>query len=51
MKDHILATLAEVSRMLEEATCDGVQLAELECFSELTEAISTLEQTVDYYVD
>ena len=50
MKDAILVKLAEVEAMLLEATCDGVQLAELECFNELENAMSTLLQTVDYYV-
>ena len=51
MKDVIFAKLAEVEAMLLEATCDGAQLAELECFNELENAMSTLLQTVDYYVD
>ena len=51
MRDTILAKLAEVEAMLLEATLDGEQLAELSCFAEVDNALSTLVQTVDYYVD
>ena len=51
MRDAILAKLAEVEEMLAEATLDGEQLAELDCFEEVTTALNTLVQTVDYYVD
>ena len=51
VKQAILAKLAEVETLLLEATCDGKQLAELACFSEADNALSTLAQTVDYYVD
>ena len=51
MKDAILVKLAEVEAMLLTATCDGVQLTELESFNEVENAMSTLLQTVDYYVD
>jgi hypothetical protein len=51
MRDAILAKLAEVEAMLLEATLDGEQLAELACFAEVDGALSTLVQTVDYYVD
>jgi hypothetical protein len=50
-KQQILTKLAEVEAMLLDATCDGEQLAELDCFSEVTSALSTLTQAVDYYVD
>jgi len=51
MKDAILVKLAEVEAMLLTATCDGEKLVELECFNEVENAMSTLLQTVDYYVD
>jgi alkylhydroperoxidase family enzyme len=51
MRDAILAKLAEVEEMLLEATLDGEQLAELDCFAEVTTAMDTLVQAVDYYVD
>ena len=51
MRDAILAKLAEVDDMLMEATLDGEQLAELECFAELESALNTLTAAVDYYVD
>ena len=51
MRDEILAKLAEVEAMLLEATLDGEQLAEMDCFSDIEGALSTLTQAVDYYVD
>lgn len=51
MRDKILAKLAEVDDMLMEATLDGEQLAEMECFSELEGALHKLTEAVDYYVD
>jgi hypothetical protein len=51
MRDAILAKLAEVEDMLQAATLDGESLTEMACFSELEEALSTLVQAVDYYVD
>jgi hypothetical protein len=51
MRDEILAKLAEVEAMLQEASCDGRQLAELDCFKDVENAMSTLVQTIDYYVD
>lgn len=50
-KQQILEKLREVEIMLMEATCDGEQLAELDCYSEVDGALSTLVQAVDYYVD
>ena len=50
-KQQIFAKLAEVEALLQKATCDGEQLAELDCFSELETALSTLTEAVDYYVD
>ena len=51
MRDEILAKLAEVEEMLLEATLDGEQLAEMDCFAEVNEALNTLVQAVDSYVD
>ena len=51
VRAHIMDLLGQVQDLLEEAECDGRQLAEMQCFSEVTDALSTLVQTVDYYVD
>ena len=51
MKQEILEKLAEIETMLQEASCDGLQLAELECFEEVDMAVAHLAQVVDYYVD
>lgn len=51
MRDEILAKLAEVEDMLAEATLDGEQLAEMDCYEELTSALHKLTEAVDYYVD
>jgi hypothetical protein len=51
MRDEILAKLAEVEAMLLEASCDGRQLVELDCFKDVENAMSALVQTIDYYVD
>lgn len=51
IKEQILNKLAEIENLLQEAECDGAQLAELECFEEVDTAVAHLAQTVDYYVD
>ena len=51
VRAHIMDLLGQVQDLLEEAECDGEQLAELDCFADVNEALSTLVQTVDYYVD
>jgi hypothetical protein len=51
IREQILAKLAEVDELLMEAECNGEQLAELDCFSEVEGALNTLSQTVDYYID
>ena len=51
VKQQILALLEQVETLLQEATLDGKQLAELSCFADLTDPLSTLVQAVDYYVD
>jgi len=51
VKEQIFAKLAEIEELLQEAECDGKQLAELECFEEVDTAVAHLTQTVDYYLD
>jgi hypothetical protein len=51
MKDAILAKLAEVEAMLLEASCDGEQIAGTRWGDEIENALSTLVQEVDYYID
>jgi hypothetical protein len=51
VKQQIQVLLAQVETLLQEAQCEGQQLAEQECFAEVDTALSTLAQTVDYYVD
>jgi hypothetical protein len=51
VRAHIMDLLGQVETLLEEATLDGEQLAEMDCFAEVNTALSTLVQTVDYYVD
>jgi len=51
LKLAIFEKLAEVETMLLEASCEGEQLAELDCFEEVDTALAHLTQAVDYYVD
>ena len=51
VKAEILAKIAEIENLLQDAQCDGLQLAELECFEEVDTAVAHLSQVVDYYVD
>ena len=51
VRAHIMDLLGQVETLLEEATLDGEQLAEMDCFAEVNGAISTLVQTIDYYID
>lgn len=51
VKEQILEKIAELETLLQEAQCDGAQLAELECFEEVDTAVAHLAQVVDYYVD
>jgi hypothetical protein len=51
VKAEILAKLAEIETLLQEAQCDGVQLAELACFADVNDKFEQLAATVDYYVD
>jgi hypothetical protein len=51
VKEKILALLAEIDNLLVDADCDGVQLAELECFEEVETAVAHLAEVINYYVD
>jgi hypothetical protein len=51
VKAEILAKLAEIENLLQDAECDGLQLASLECFEEVDTAVAHLAQVVDYYLD
>jgi hypothetical protein len=51
VKAEILAKIAEIEDLLVDAECEGVQLAELECYEEVGMALGHLAQVVDYYVD
>ena len=55
MREQLVAKLAEVRGLLEQATCDGVAL-DLDSFEDevsmdVGAALNTLEQCVQYYVD
>jgi hypothetical protein len=49
-KEDILAKLAEIEDMLQRATCDGESLRDAG-IAEIDDAVSTLTQAVDYYLD
>lgn len=49
-KQDILAKLAEIEDMLQNATCDGESLRDAG-ITEIDDAVSTLTQAVDYYLD
>ena len=51
VKAEILAKIAEIETLLQEAQCEGVQFAELDCFEEADTAVAHLAQVIDYYVD
>lgn len=51
VRAHVMDLLGQVETLLEEATLDGEQLAEMDCFAEVNGALSTLVQTIDYYID
>ena len=51
VRAHIMDLLGQVQDLLETATLDGEQLAEMDCFTEVNEALGALVQTVDYYID
>ena len=55
MRDEILAKLAELRTLFEQASCDGEAIDfedfEDEVGTDIGAALNTLEQMVDYYVD
>lgn len=51
VKEAIAARLADIERLLEEAQCDGMQLAECDVFDEISTAFNTLCEAVEYYLD
>ena len=51
VKKAIFAKIAEIEDLLLEAQCDELQFASLDCYEDVDSTISTLLQTVDYYVD
>jgi hypothetical protein len=51
VRAHIMDLLGQVETLLEEATLDGEQLAEMDCFADVNDKFSALVQTIDYYVD
>lgn len=51
VKEQLYAKLAEVETLLLEAQCDGEQLAELDCYKDIDNALADLANKVDYYVD
>lgn len=51
LKQQILAKLAEVETLLMEAECDGMQLAELDCYGEIDSTLQELFEKVEYYAD
>ena len=50
-KAEIFKLLAQVETLLLEATCDGDQIAGTRWGDEIENALSTLVQEVDYYLD
>lgn len=51
VKEQLYAKLAEVEALLLEAQCDGEQLAELDCYADVDNALADLTNKVYYYVD
>ncbi len=52
VKEQIFAKIEELQTLLEQAQCDGMQLAECdEVFGELSSTLRRLADEVDYYVD
>jgi len=52
VKQQIFDKISELETLLEEAQCDGMQLAECdEAFAEVSSTLSRLADEVDYYVD
>lgn len=54
VKELILAKLDEINDLLLNATCEGMDIEHEDCesvYRELTGALCTAEETVDYYLD
>ena len=54
VKEQIVAKIAEIESLLEQAKCDGLDLTDAECedvSNELYGAFGRFVETVDYYVD
>ena len=51
VKKAIFEKIADIEELLLAAECEGKQFAELECYSEVDVAVSTLLQAIEYYVD
>ena len=51
VKKAIFAKIAEIEDLLLEATCEGKQFAELECYEEVDTAVGHLLQQIEYYLD
>jgi hypothetical protein len=51
-KEQILELLAQVEELLDTATIDGELLSDCDdCDNEIRDALNTLTQAIDYYVD
>ena len=50
-KRAILEKLAEIETLIQEAQCQGQQLAELECFEQVDMALQHLTEQIGYYLD
>ena len=50
-KQEIFNLLAQVETLLLETTCDGDTIAGTRWGDEIEDALSTLVQAVDYYID
>ena len=51
VKQDILKRLAEVYCLVTEGMSDGKPVVDLDCFSDLENAMNTLAQHVEYYLD
>ena len=51
VKAEILAKISEIETLLQEAQCEGLQFASLDCFEEADTAVAHLAQVIDYYID
>lgn len=51
VRQAIFAKLAEVEDLLLEATCEGKQFAELDCYEDVDVALAHLLEQLGYYLD